>query len=112
MMKLENIRTATDTLRDLRNWLAVFQTEYDIPDEAYQKLHDKIEEIGSKMDGISCEKDGVDAESIKPVSNAVRETTNWLAVFADEYDLNEEAVQKLNAKLDEFAEKLANIECA
>jgi len=43
----------------MRNWLAVFKTEYDLSDEAYKTLHAKIEDVGSKLDNVVCKDAGV-----------------------------------------------------
>jgi len=110
-IKPETVSAAEDCVRDVRNWLAVFKTEYDISDEANQKLHAKIEELGTKIGGITCDADGVDAASVNPASDTLAETKQWLAVFAQEYSMAEEAVKVLHANFDKIGEKLAAIEC-
>lgn len=110
-VKPETVMNTENVVRDVRNWLAVFKTEYDIADEAYDKLHHKIEEIGTKVAGIKCDAEGVEEESVKPVSDTLAETKQWLAVFAEEYDLAEEAVKVLTEQFDKIGEKLAAIEC-
>lgn len=51
-------------------------------------------------------KAGVGINTVKEASNALRELKNWIFVFAEEYDLPEEAVKKLHEKVDDVAEKL------
>ena len=37
-----------DSIRDIINWLAVFQEEYGIAEEAVEVLRDKLEELAKK----------------------------------------------------------------
>lgn len=108
---IESVRATENCVRDIKNWLAVFKTEYDIADEAVKVLHEKLDDIGSKIAGIKCTKAGVEAASVQPVANATRDAKNWLAVFAKEYDISGEALAVLHNKLDELGAKLAAIEC-
>ncbi len=110
-VKIDTVRAAENCVRDIKNWLAVFKTEYDIDDEAVKVLHEKLDDIGSKMAGIKCTARDVEAASVQPVSNAVRDAKAWLATFAEEYDLSEESVKVLHEKFDELGNKLAAIEC-
>lgn len=105
----EEIRNVENAVRDVRNWLAVFKTEYDLPEEAYKKLHDKIEEIGKKVGGIRTTEQGLDKETVKPAANALRDTKNWLATFAQEFDFEEEAVEVLHKNLDKVGQALAKV---
>lgn len=111
-VKPETIKNAEDVVRDVRNWLAVFKTEYNIADEAYDKLHQKVEEIGAKIGGITCDASGdVKAESVQPVSDALADFKQWLAVFKTEYDLSEETVKVLHDEVDKIVDKVSAIEC-
>lgn len=47
-----NIRDAENAVRDLKNWLAVFAEEYEIPQEAIDTLHKKIDELAMKIGAI------------------------------------------------------------
>jgi len=108
----KTVRDAENSVRDLRNWLAVFKTEYGVAEEAYKKLHDKIEELGTKIGGITCSVPGkVDANSVKPASNTLRDAKAWLATFATEYSLAAEAVKVLHENFDKVGQKLAAIDC-
>jgi len=42
------------TLRDLNNWVFVFAKEYDLPKEAVDTLHKKVDEIAKKLAVLSC----------------------------------------------------------
>ena len=42
------------TLRDLNNWVFVFAKEYDLPKEAVDMLHKKVDEIAKKLAALSC----------------------------------------------------------
>ncbi|GEM_PF-1588080 len=107
----ETVAAAENAVRDTKNWLAVFKTEYDVPDEAVKKLHEKLDQISDNMRGLKCTSKGADPNSVRPVSNALRDLKNWLATFAEEYDLAEEAVKVLTQNMDKIGQKLALIEC-
>lgn len=107
----DTVHSAANCLRDVKNWLAVFKTEYDIPREAIRVLNKEFDDIGSSMANITCTLRGVDKTTVRPVANAVRDTKNWLAVFAREYDIASEAKRVLSKKLDELGEKIGKIEC-
>ena len=109
---LTGIRAVENTTRDFINWLAVFKTEYGIPTEAYETLHEKMDEFSTKVGAITCDVVGtIDKSKIRIAANTLRDTKAWLAVFAREYDLAPEAVCVLTEKLDEVGEKLANVDC-
>ncbi len=109
---VKTVRDAENSVRDVRNWLAVFKTEYGISEEAYKTLHSKIEELGAKIGGITCSVPGkVDANSVKPASNTLRDAKAWLATFANEYSLAPEAVKVLHDNFDKVGQKIAAIEC-
>jgi phage shock protein A len=49
-----NVKEAENAVRDLKNWIAVFAQEYDLPDEAVKKLQEKVDELASKIAGVKC----------------------------------------------------------
>jgi len=49
--------------------------------------------------------------TVKDAEDTLRDLKNWVFVFAKEYDLPEEAVKMLHAKVDEVAEKIGLINC-
>ncbi len=49
-----SVKTAEDAVRDLKNWLFVFAKEYDLPKEALDTLHKKIDELAVKIGNIEC----------------------------------------------------------
>jgi len=108
---VKEVRDAADALRDLKNWLAVFKTEYDVSEEAVKVLHQKVDEIGNKMNGIKCVGKNVDSGSVKTVASSLRDAKSWLAVFAKEYDIDKEAVKILHQQFDKFGDKLAVVKC-
>jgi hypothetical protein len=108
----KSVRNVENIVRDVRNWLAVFKTEYGISGEAYDVLHKKIEDLGSKMAGIKCDASGkVAPDSIRPVANVLRDAKAWLAEFASEYDLADEAVEVLHENFDKIGSALAKVDC-
>ncbi len=109
---VKTIRDAENSVRDVRNWLAVFKTEYRLSAEAYRVLHNKIEDLGTKIGGIKCMPAGkIDKDSVKQAANTLRDSKSWLAVFAKEYNVPKEAVKVLHSNLDTIGEKLAAIKC-
>ncbi len=48
---------------------------------------------------------------IREVENSLRDMMNWIAVFAQEYSIPEEAVTKLREKIEEIAKKAGDIPC-
>jgi len=109
---VKSVRDVENSVRDFKNWLAAFKTEYDLADEAVEVLDEKIAELSDDCKEIKCDRSGkVDAGSVKTVANALRDTKNWLATFAEEYKLPEEAVDVLSDELDKIGKKLAAVEC-
>jgi len=111
-MAKSNNNTVADvenSVRDVRNWLATFKIEYSLSDEAYERLHEKIEEIGARVGDIKHVGGKVDAATVKPAANALRDAKNWLAVFIEENDLDEEAVDVLHEKFDEIGQKMGKV---
>jgi phage shock protein A len=49
------------------------------------------------------------APNVREAENAVRDLKNWIFVFAKEYDLAKEAVDKLHEQVDKVAQKIAQI---
>ena len=41
-------------VRDLKNWVFVFAKEYDLPQEAVDMLHKKVDEVAVKIGRITC----------------------------------------------------------
>jgi len=107
----DKVHSAANCLRDIKNWIAVFKTEYDIPREAVRVLNKEIEEIADAMNGITCTLKGVDVKTVRPVANNIRDVKNWIAVFVDEYELPKETVKVLRNKLDQLAKAVAKIDC-
>ncbi|MBI4016365.1 MAG: hypothetical protein HY363_01590 [Candidatus Aenigmarchaeota archaeon] len=58
-----------------------------------------------------CSTPKVNAKTVKDAEDAVRDLKNWVFVFAKEYDLPEEAIKMLHAKVDEVAQKIGAISC-
>ena len=96
----ENVSPIANALREAKNWLAVFKTEYDMADEAIEKLHAKLDELGNALTSVT-------EESAEPAATALTEAKNWLAVFKTEYDLSDETVEVLHKKFDEIGNALA-----
>ena len=44
-----NVRDAENAVRDLKNWVAVFATEYKLPKEAIDTLHAQIDKVAAKI---------------------------------------------------------------
>ncbi len=52
-----------------------------------------------------------DKPDVKDAAEAIRQLKEWLAVFAEEYDLAPEAKTKLEEKIDEVVKQLTGISC-
>ncbi|MBI2564608.1 hypothetical protein HYV79_01310 [Candidatus Woesearchaeota archaeon] len=48
------IKNVENELRDLMNWVAVFEQEYDLPREVVDKLLNKIHSIAKKIGWLRC----------------------------------------------------------
>lgn len=48
-MPKNNVVAVEDDIRDIINWLAVFQEEYSIAEEAVDVLRDKLEKLAKKV---------------------------------------------------------------
>ncbi|MBS3175699.1 hypothetical protein J4457_00500 [Candidatus Woesearchaeota archaeon] len=42
-------KQVTNDMRDLLNWIAVFETEYELPKEVVKELRAKIEKIAARL---------------------------------------------------------------
>jgi len=56
-------------------------------------------------------KSKVDVSGVRSAADALRDLKNWLFVFAKEYSLPKEALDKLHEKVDELGDKLKRVEC-
>ena len=50
-----------------------------------------------------------DKPDVNEAENAVRDLKNWVFVFAKEYNLPEEAINKLHEQVDKVAKTIAEI---
>ncbi len=48
------VKSVEDEVRDLINWVAVFEKEYDIPKEATEELLNKLHSIAKKVGWLRC----------------------------------------------------------
>lgn len=53
-MSSEEIKKIEDDLRDLMNWIAVFEKEYDLPREVVDTLHNKIHNLAQRIGWLRC----------------------------------------------------------
>ncbi len=108
----KSVRDVENSVRDFKNWLSVFKTEYDVAAEAMKVLHQKVDEFSDKLRGVTCDASGkVDGNSMKPAANTLRDAKAWLATFAQEYDLSDEAKKVLHENLDKVGDALAKVDC-
>jgi len=42
---MSTIEDAENAVRDLKNWIAVFAEEHDLPEDAKETLHQKIDDL-------------------------------------------------------------------
>ncbi len=45
----KSFKKATDELRDMLNWIAVFEEEYNLPAEAVDQLKERLEKIANLL---------------------------------------------------------------
>jgi len=45
----EAFKKCTDEIRDIINWIAVFETEYKLPAEVVQQLRSRLEKIANDL---------------------------------------------------------------
>lgn len=50
----EDVKKIEDELRDLMNWVAIFEKEYDIPREVVDTLYNKIHSIAQRIGWLKC----------------------------------------------------------
>lgn len=96
-----------NSVRDAKNWLAAFKTEYKLADEVVKVLHGKLDDLGKSVAGIKSAGKKIDAASVKPVANTLRDLKNWLAAFKTEYKLADEVIKVLHKEFDKIGDKLA-----
>ncbi len=53
-MNSDEVKKIEDELRDLMNWVAVFEKEYDLPREVIDTLYNKIHSIAQRIGWLRC----------------------------------------------------------
>ncbi len=51
---VQDLKDVEDDLRDIINWVAVFEQEYDMPKEAVDTLTTRLREIARKVGWLHC----------------------------------------------------------
>lgn len=113
---LETVKKSADLLRDLRNWIAVYEDDYEqVSDEAKKRFQEEIEKIANDLAGVHCViEDGqkeVSDEALDKATDRMRDFKNWVEVFLTENEVSDEAAKKLNECVDKLAESIMNIKC-
>ena len=49
-----DLKAIENEIRDILNWVAVFEEEYDFDKEVVDKLKSKLESVAKKIGSISC----------------------------------------------------------
>ncbi len=44
-----NFKKATDEIREIINWIAVFEEEYDLPQEVVSQLRSRLEKVANLL---------------------------------------------------------------
>jgi len=107
-LRPESVRNAENAVRDTINWLAVFKTESEVPDEAVQKIREQLDSVGTKIGDIKCDESGVDASSCQAAADALAAAKQWWGVFSA--DMGDEAKKVMHEQLDGIGTALAAIE--
>jgi len=112
---VSTVKKSAQTLRDLKNWIAVFKEEYDVPEEAVMQFNGKIEEVAENLKSVHCvlenNESEVEKQDLDKAADAMRDLKNWAAVFKTTHELSDEAAKVLNEKIEAFAQDVANIKC-
>ena len=51
---VQDLKDVEDEIRDIINWVAVFEQEYDMPKEAVDTLMNRLHEIARKVGWLHC----------------------------------------------------------
>lgn len=51
---VQDLKDVEDDLRDIINWVAVFEQEYDMPKEAVDTLMNRLHEVARKIGWLHC----------------------------------------------------------
>lgn len=52
---VNEVQKIEDEIRDLMNWVAVFEREYDLPKEVVETLHSKLHNIAQRVGWLKCQ---------------------------------------------------------
>ena len=53
-ISVQDLKDVEDDLRDIINWVAVFEQEYDMPKEAVDTLTTRLREVARKIGWLHC----------------------------------------------------------
>lgn len=48
-MDEQNFKKATNELREILNWIAVFEEQYNLPNEVVSQLRDRLEKVANLL---------------------------------------------------------------
>lgn len=51
---VQDLKDVEDEIRDIINWVAVFENEYDMPKEAVETLMNRLHEVAKKVGWLHC----------------------------------------------------------
>jgi hypothetical protein len=51
---VQDLKDVEDEIRDIINWVAVFEQEYDMPKEAVETLMNRLHEVARKVGWLHC----------------------------------------------------------
>ena len=112
---LESVKKSADILRDLKNWVAVFENEDELSEEARDKLLSQIDAIADDLGDVHCLiKDGekeVSDTALDSATDVMRDFKNWIEIFKTEKEVTGEAEEKLDEYVGKLAESIADIKC-
>ena len=111
----ESVKESADILRDLKNWVAVFNNEDELSGEAREKLMEKIDDIADDLADVHCviknKQADVDDEACDKATDSMRDFKNWVEIFKTENEVSGEAEEMLDEYIEKLAESVANITC-
>ena len=106
------VKNAENKVREFKNWMAIFADEYSLPEEAVDQLEKQTARVARLIGDMTCKPDAkIDENRARNAENGIRDLKNWVFVFADEYDLEKEAVNTLQHQIEMIVNAVGEITC-
>lgn len=111
----ESVKKSADILRDLKNWVSVFENEEELSEKAKEKLMGHIDSIAEDLGDVHCvlKDEGADVSdtALDSATDVMRDFKNWIEIFKTENEVTGEAEEKLDEYIGKLAQSIADIKC-